>query len=209
MLRIDESSRTLVAPQEAAFVPEAAPGRDELLALVASGWQAFAAEIGQPHLRFVAAAPEPGVDVLAFDEAAGRVAVVVVAEDPRAAFAQAVVAGAEVASWDAQDLAEVHESLSAAVPGDSPRLVLVGGGFDAETLATMDWLVRRHGLEMTAYQVQTLRFGSERLMNVTRAYPAAEAAPVVADPVSFFAQVAPPQPPAPPQHSAPPPGVAA
>ena len=205
MLRIDESSKTLVAPQQAAFVPEAAPAREELLALVSSGWQAFAAEIGQSHLHFLAAAPAEGVDVLAFDEAAGRVAVVVVADDPRAAFAQAIMAGAEVASWDAQVLAQIHEALTGAVPGDSPRLILVGGGFDEQTIATMDWLVRRHGLEMTAYQVQTLRFGSERLMNIHRAYPAAEAAPAAADPVSFFAQVGSAQP----AHSAPPPGVPA
>jgi hypothetical protein len=50
MLRIDESSKTLVAPQQAAFVAEAAPARDELLALVSSGWLAFSNEIGQPHL---------------------------------------------------------------------------------------------------------------------------------------------------------------
>src|SRR6266542_2451123 len=144
MLRIDESSKTLVAPQQAAFVPEAAPAREELLALVSSGWQAFAGEIGQPHVHFLAAAPEPGVDVLAFDDTAGRVAVVIVADDARAALAQALVAAAEVASWDAQDLAEVHESLQAAVPGDSPRVVLVGGEFDDQTVGAMDWLVRRH-----------------------------------------------------------------
>ena len=207
MLRIDESSKTLVAPQAAAFVAEAPPARDELLTLVSSGWDAFSAEIGMPHLRFLTAAPEPGVDVLAFDEAAGRVAVVQVADEPRAALMGALVAAAEVAGWDAQDLAEVHEALTAAVPGDSPKIVLVGAGFDEQTVATMDWLVRRHGLEIVAFQVGTIRFGNERLMQVSRAYPAAEGAPAV-DPAAFFAQVGSAAPPAP-GVSAPPPGVPA
>jgi hypothetical protein len=208
MLRIDESSKTLVAPQEAAFVAEAAPARDELLALVSSGWHAFAAEIGQPHLKFLAVAPEPGVDVLAFDESAGRVAVVQVAADPRSGLMAALMAAGEVAGWDAQDLAEVHEALQAAVPGDSPRIIMVGGTWDEQTVATMDWLVRRHGVEITAYHVQTLRFGAERLMNVSRAYPHPEAAPPV-DPAAFFAQVGSAAPPVGGLHSAPPPGVPA
>jgi hypothetical protein len=203
MLRIDESSKTLVAPQEAAFVAEAAPARDELLALVSSGWQAFSAEIGQPHLSFCVAGAA-GADVVAFDSSAGRVAVVQVG-DGAEALGAALSAAAGVSGLDADGLAAVHESLSAAVPGDSPRIVLVGE-YGEEAVATMDWLVRRHGLEISAYTVQTLRFGSERLMNVVRAYPHAEGAP--ADPAAFFAQVGSSQP-APGGVSAPPPGVPA
>ena len=44
VLRIDETSKTLVAPQAGGFVTENAPDRDELLALVTSGWDAFAAK---------------------------------------------------------------------------------------------------------------------------------------------------------------------
>ena len=207
MLRIDESSKTLVAPQQAQLVAEAAPERDELLALVSSGWQAFAAEIGQPHLHAVATAPKPGIDVLAFDEAAGRLAVVIVADNGRSAFGQALVAAAEVAAWDAAALADVHDALQAAVPGDSPRIVLVAGEFDAQMLATMDWLVRRHGLELTAYAVHTMRFGAERLLNVTRAYPPAAETAHAPDAAGFLAQVGSAAPPA--GHSAPPPGVPA
>ena len=216
MLRIDESSKTLVAPQEAAFVAEAGPDRDELLTLVSSGWEAFAAEMGQPHLRFVAASPEPGIDVLAFDELAGRVAVVqVAAPSAREQLTAALYAAAEVSGWDAEDLAEIHDDLKAAVPGDSPRIVLVGSGWDDQTIATADWLVRRHGLELVAYQVQTLRFGSERMLSVSRAYPATET--VAADPAtevqSYFAAAGgvAPMPPIPvttaPGQSAPPPGA--
>ena len=187
MLRIDESSKTLVAPQ-GGFAPDVAPDRPELLALLAAGWDAFAVEIGQPNLRFLAAEPEPGVDVLAFDAVAGRVVVVVVgAESPREQMARALIAAGEVAGWDAQDLAEVHADLQAAVPGDSPRILLVGGGWDDQTIATFDWLVRRHGLEVAAYGIHMMRFGAERLMQVVRAYPAAEAAQP--DPTAqFFGQ---------------------
>ena len=208
MLRIDESSKTLVAPQEAAFVAEAAPARDELLTLVSSGWPAFAGEIGHANLAFCAAGVA-GADVVAFDAAAGRVAVVHVADDARSALSAGLASAADVSGRDAVELAELHEALAAAVPGDSPKIVLVGGEWDAETLRTMDWLVRRHGLEISAFTVQMLRFGSERLMTVARAYPAAEeAAPApAADPAAFFAQVASPAAPA--GVSAPPPGVPA
>jgi hypothetical protein len=208
MLRIDETSKTLVAPQPPALVPEPAPGRDELHALLSSGWEAFAAEIGQPRLRFLAAEPAPGVDLLAFDETAGRVATVTLADGGSVqALAGALAAAADVAAWDATRLAAVHEDLQAAVPGDSPRIVLVMPEPDAAALATMDWLVRRHGLEISAYVVRMLRFGAERLLDVGRVYPApdpAAAAPAAPD---FFAAVAGQA--AAPGHSAPPPGVPA
>ena len=72
MLRIDETSKTLVAPQAGGLVTEGNPDRAELLALLAASWEAFSAELGHPSLRFVASQPVPGLDILAFDEQAGR-----------------------------------------------------------------------------------------------------------------------------------------
>ena len=71
MLRIDETSKTLVAPQAGGLVTEASPDREELLALVGASWEAFAQELGLPSLKLLATEPLPGVDMLAFD-AAGR-----------------------------------------------------------------------------------------------------------------------------------------
>src|SRR3954447_3076257 len=96
MLRIDETSKTLASPEAATFVPVPAD-REELQALLATGWSAFAAEIGEPYLRFLAAAVAPGGDVLAFDEPAGRVAVACVA----AGVEPALAAAARVSGWDA------------------------------------------------------------------------------------------------------------
>ena len=76
MLRIDETSKTLVAPQAGGLVTEGNPDRAELLALLAASWDAFSAELGHPSLRFVATEPVPGLDILAFDEQAGRAVVV-------------------------------------------------------------------------------------------------------------------------------------
>jgi hypothetical protein len=204
MLRIDETSKTLVAPEQAALVAEPALDRAELLALLTSGWAAFAAEIGHPHLRLVAAGPVEGADVLAFDAGAGHVAVVHVVddEDAVAALGRALAAAGEVASWDAARLAEVHADLQAAVPGDSPRIVLVGDDFPPAAVRALDWLTRRHGLELTAYVVRMLRFGGERLLDVSRAYPVPEA-PAPAPAADFFAAVTGAT------HSAPPPGVPA
>src|SRR4051794_10488966 len=205
MLRIDETSKTLVAPQEAAFVAEAPPAREELLALVSAGWQAFAAEIGRPNLTFCVAGAA-GADVLALDAGAGRVAVIQVAETPGAALSAALTAAGAMSARDTVELAAIHDSLGAAVPGDSPEIVLVGSAWDQQTLTTMDWLVRRHGLELSAYVVQMLRFGSERLLDVTRAYPSVD---VPAPAPDFFAQVTPPPPPLQAGVSAPPPGIPA
>lgn len=172
MLRIDETSKTLVAPQAGGLVTEGHPDRAELLALLAASWGAFSAELGHPSLRFVAAEPVPGLDILAFDEQAGRAVVVQVTGDVQfGEVGRGLAAAAQVASWDAAALSAVHESLSAAVPGDSPQVVLIAGGFDAATVATVDWLVRRHGVELSCFAVSFLRFGAERLLTVRREFP--------------------------------------
>ncbi len=177
MLRIDDTSKTLLAPQASAFVTEAAPDPAELLTLLASSWDAFAAELGAQHLRLVAVEPAPGVDLLAFDEAAGRLAVVgVLGADGRDHVARALFGAARVASWDAPTLAAVHPALGAALPGDSPRVILVGGGADEHSLVAIDWLARRHGIEVSAFGVSVLRFGAERLLAVRRDFPPREGA---------------------------------
>ena len=169
MLRIDETSGTLVAPQAGGLVTETSPERDELLALVGASWTAFAQELGMPNLRLVATEPAPGVDLLAFDEQSGRAVVLyVTGETVEWQISRALAAAADVASWDAARLAEVSETLEAVVPGDSPQLVLVAGGYDARAVATLEWLSRRHGVEASCFSVSVLRFGNERLLSVHR-----------------------------------------
>ncbi len=169
MLRIDETSGTLVAPQAGGLVTETSPERDELLALVGASWTAFAQELGMPNLRLVATEPAAGVDLLAFDEQSGRAVVLyVTGETVEWQISRALAAAADVASWDAARLAEVSETLEAVVPGDSPQLVLVAGGYDARAVATLEWLSRRHGVEASCFSVSVLRFGNERLLSVHR-----------------------------------------
>ena len=176
MLRIDETSNTLVAPQAGGLVTETNPDRAELLALLASSWEAFSAELGHSGLRFVAAEPVPGIDILAFDEQAGRTVVVqLTAGTDFAEVGRGLAAAAQLAGWDAATLADVHESLSAAVPGDSPQVVLIAGGFDGPTIATVDFLARRHGVEISCFAVSFLRFGAERLLTVRREFPPRDA----------------------------------
>jgi hypothetical protein len=176
VLRIDETSKTLVAPQAGGLVTEGNPDRAELLALLAGSWSAFSAELGHPSLRFVATDPVPGLDILAFDEQAGRAVVVqVTGAIEHGEVGRALTAAAEVASWDAAALADVHESLSAAVPGDSPQVVLIAGGYDAPTIATVEWLARRHGVELSCFAISFLRFGAERLLTVRREFPPRDA----------------------------------
>jgi hypothetical protein len=169
VLRIDETSKTLVAPQAGGLVTEASPDREELLALVGASWEAFAQELGLPSLKLLATEPLPGVDMLAFDEQAGRAVVVqVTGETVEWQLYRALQAAAAVATLDAAQLAAVHEVLSAAVPGDSPQLVLVAGAYDPSALATAAWLSRRHGLDISTYAVAVMRFGNERLLSVRR-----------------------------------------
>jgi len=169
VLRIDETSKTLVAPQAGGLVTEAAPDREELLTLITASWEAFAAELGLPHLKLVAREPAAGADLLAFDESEGRAVVLhVTGETVEWQIARALGAAAEVAGWDAAKLAGVHETLEAVVPGDSPRLVMLAGGFDPRALVTADWLSRRHGVEVSAFSITVLRFGNERLLDVAR-----------------------------------------
>jgi hypothetical protein len=169
LLRIDETSGTLVAPQAGGLVTENSPDRDELLALVGASWEVFAQELGHPSLRLVANEPAAGVDLLAFDEQSGRaVALYVTGETVEWQVARALAGAAEIAAWDAAKLASVSDVLEAAVPGDSPQLVIVAGGFDPRALATVEWLGRRHGVEACCHVVSVLRFGNERLLSVRR-----------------------------------------
>lgn len=169
MLRIDETSGTLVAPQAGGLVTENSPERDELLGLVGASWEAFAHELGMPSLRLVAREPVPGADLLAFDEQSGRAVVLhVTGETVEWQIGRALTAVAEIAGWDAERLASVSGALEAVVPGDSPQLVIVAGGYDPRTLATVEWLARRHGLDASAFSVSVLRFGNERLLSVQR-----------------------------------------
>jgi hypothetical protein len=169
LLRIDETSGTLVAPQAGGLVTENSPERDELLTLVSASWPAFAQELGLPSLRLVAREPAPGVDLLAFDEQSGRAVVLhVTGETVEWQIGRALAAAAHVAGWDAARLAEVSDALEAVVPGDSPQLVLVAGGYEPSALATVEWLARRHGLDVSAFSVSVLRFGNERLLSVRR-----------------------------------------
>jgi hypothetical protein len=169
LLRIDETSGTLVAPQAGGLVTETSPERDELLALIGASWTAFAQELGMPNLRLVATEPATGVDLLAFDEQSGRAVVLyVTGETVEWQISRALAAAADVASWDAARLAEVSDALEAVVPGDSPQLILVAGGYDPRAVATLEWLRRAHGVETSTFSVSVLRFGNERLLSVHR-----------------------------------------
>jgi hypothetical protein len=191
MLRIDETSKTLVAPQEGGFVAEAPPARDELLHLLATGWSAFAAEIDQKNVVYLAHTMDPGVDMIAFDQSGGRVVVVLVGHSGRELLGRAMLAGAVVAGWSASELSGMNSALSAAVPGESPRLILVATEWDEPTMAAVEWLDRRHNLELKAFRVGMMRFGSEKLLTVDPAVPGS-ATELPADPTAqFFAHMAP------------------
>jgi hypothetical protein len=169
VLRIDETSKTLVAPQAGALVSEASPEREELLALVGASWEAFVQEIGLPSLRLLATEPVPGVDLLAFDAQAGRAVLVqVTGETVEWQLVRVLQAAAAFSALDAAQLAELHEALEAVVPGDSPQLVVIAGAYDPRAIATATWLQRRHGVDIATYAVSVLRFGNERLLSVRR-----------------------------------------
>jgi hypothetical protein len=194
LLRIDETSGTLVAPQAGGLVTENSPERDELLALVGASWSAFAHELGMPNLRLVATEPAPGVDLLAFDEQTGRAVVLfVTGETVEWQISRALAAAADVATWDAARLAEVSEALEAVVPGDSPQLVMVAGGYEPRALATLEWLRRAHGVETSTFSVAVLRFGNERLLSVHREPRDAEGVDTAAQ-VQWMLTGAPPAP---------------
>ena len=214
MLRIDETSKTLVAPNAGGLLTGSTPEREELLALVGASWGAFAHELGRPSLRLLAAEPVPGADLLAFDEQAGRAVVVqVTGETVEWQLIRALHAAAAVAAMDAAQLAGVHEALEAAVPGDSPQVIVIAGAFDPSALATVAWLTRRHGVELSTFSVSVLRFGNERLLSV-RPEPHDEQMPDPASEVQWLltgqgpaSAAAPVAPPAPAGASTPPPGA--
>jgi hypothetical protein len=169
VLRIDETSGTLVAPQAAGLVQESPPDREELLSLVTASWEAFAGELGLEGVRLLAREPVPYVDLLGLDESSNRVVVILVTGDTvEWQLGRALGAAADVASWDNDRLVSVHTELDVVDGSESPALVLVAGGYDPRALATIDWLASRHDVPVSAYSVAMVRFGSERLLSVRR-----------------------------------------
>jgi hypothetical protein len=169
VLRIDETSGTLVAPQASGLVQESPPDREELLGLVTSSWDAFASELGLSGVRLLAREPVPYVDLLGLDETENRVVVILVTGDTvEWQLGRALGAAADVASWDRDRLLSVNTELEAIDGSQSPSLVLVAGGYDPRALATIDWLASRHDVPVSAYTVAMVRFGAERLLSVRR-----------------------------------------
>lgn len=169
MLRIDETSGTLVPPQAAGLVQETPPDREELLALVTASWDAFAAELGLNGVRLLAREPVPYIDLLGFDELHRRVVVILVTGDTvEWQLGRALGAAADVASWDEERLTDIHEELQEVDRNQSPALVLVAGGYDPRALMTIEWLSGGHGVPVSAYAVAMVRFGGERLLSVRR-----------------------------------------
>ena len=168
MLRIDETSGTLVAPQAAGLV-ESPPDREELLGLVTASWDAFAGELGLTGVRLLSREPVPYVDLLGLDEERNRVVVILVTGDTvEWQLGRALGAAADVASWDRERLLAADAELEHVDGAESPALVLVAGGYDPRALATIDWLSSRHDVPVSAYSVAMVRFGSERLLSVRR-----------------------------------------
>jgi hypothetical protein len=169
VLRIDETSGTLVPPQAQGLVQDAPPDREELLGLVTSSWDVFAGELGLTGVRLVAREPVPYIDLLGLDEANRRAVVILVTGDTvEWQLGRALGAAADVASWDRDRLVSVDSELDAVDGSESPALVLVAGGYDPRALATIDWLASRHDVPVYAYSVGMLRFGGERLLSVRR-----------------------------------------
>jgi len=178
VLRIDENSGTLVAPQASGLV-ESPPDREELLGLITASWDAFSAELGLSGIRLIAREPVPYVDLLGYDEPNNRVVVILVTGDTvEWQLGRALGAAADVASWDKERLQEIEASLEGVHGQQSPSLVLVAGGYDPRALTTIDWLATRHDVPVFAYTVAMVRFGGERLLTVRRE-PAEDAAPDV------------------------------
>ena len=126
MLRIDETSKTLVAPQAGGLVTEASPDREELLALVGASWEAFAQELGLPHAP-AGSPPSPCPASTCWPSTrrpAAPSCVQVTGEtvewqlDPRPARRRRGRRG-----WTPPLPPACHEALEAAVPGDSPQIV--------------------------------------------------------------------------------------
>jgi hypothetical protein len=175
VLRIDETSGTLVAPQASGLVQESPPDREELLGLVTASWEAFAGELDLSSVRLLAREPVPYVDLLGVDESTNQVVVILVTGDTvEWQLGRALGAAADVASWDSERLVAVHADLEVVDGTQSPALVLVAGGYDPRALATIDWLATRHDVPVSAYTVAMVRFGGERLLSVRRE-PAEEA----------------------------------
>ena len=101
MLRIDETSGTLVAPQASGPRARARRTAKSCSALVTASWDAFAGELGLSGVRLPLASPSPTSTCSGSTRTRNRVVVILVTGDTvEWQLGRALGAAADVASWD-------------------------------------------------------------------------------------------------------------
>lgn len=190
MLRIDEGTKSLVAPREGTLVTEHLLERADFQEMIVRSWKNFITEIGFPSLKFVQKEVMPHdsvgnrIDILAFDEESGRPAIIELKRHRhKLQLLQALSYAAMVWTWDPEQLrsklgADADEDLLNSIDNldkeGSPTVILIAEEFDPEVVLTADWLHRQHGLDIYCFSVTIQRFGTDRLMRFQLDYPLRE-----------------------------------
>jgi hypothetical protein len=168
--------------------------RRDLQALLIGSADVFFDEIGEPLLilgeevRPSAVVPDR-IDLLALDESGAPVIIELkrgshklqllqaltyagmIFRWPEARFAETLADHRHITAEAARDQIEEFLTDSAGALNRRQRIILIAEGFDAAVLATAEWLVEQHSLDILCFTLEVLKDGTAEYLNVVRVYP--------------------------------------
>jgi hypothetical protein len=190
MLKLDSAGRQLIPFEDRDLRSEHLLERTDIQEMIASSWDAFAAELGFPSLRLIDTEVRPHdsvanrIDILAFDEEQGAPVIVELKRDRnKLQLLQALSYAAMVWTWDPDRLkslagSDADDDLLNSIDnmeGElSPRIILIAEEFDPEVILTADWLSRKHGVDLSCFTLLVQRLGDDRFVRLQLSYPLPE-----------------------------------
>lgn len=190
MLRIEESTKKLVAAREGTLVSEALLERSDIQEMIARSWDSFIAELGFPSLSLIDSEVRPHesvanrIDLLAFDEDLGRPVIIELKRHRnKLQLLQALGYAAMVWTWGPQQFKDLLDdqadddlinSIDNLEEGVSPGIILIAEEYDPEVILTADWLRRNHEVDIYCFSISLARFGDDLLVRFQLDYPLRE-----------------------------------
>lgn len=187
MLRIDDTSKTLVPPRPGTLKTESLRERQDLQELIVNSWDVVAGELGFPDLRLLGkeiiphASCADRIDILAFDETDGRPAIIELKRDrSRLHLLQGLSYAGMVDTWTTADYARLLEgnddedlrnSIEARDATASPAVILIAEQFEPEVILAANWLHSKHEVDIYCFSLKLFGFGEDLHLTVQRDFP--------------------------------------
>lgn len=191
MLKLDPSTKTLVAVSSTTLTQANILERTHLQEAIVRSWDAFISEIGYEELFLVGSEVVPHdscrdrIDLLAISREGTPVVFELKRHRDRLQLLQAVSYAAMVAKWDAprflgalgtkddEDAEELRSLLQdEAFELRDPEIVLVAESFDPEVILAAEWLAQ-FGVPISAFAISGVEHHGDTLISIDQRFPLA------------------------------------